>query len=85
MADTAFFQKANSLEDIDLLRYYADEWSRYTRGAKRLNLLFMFLNRYWVKRERDEGKKGVYQVYTVSSARHRSCAHRDIRLLLSWH
>ena len=51
---------------MDLLRYYAGEWDRYTRGANYLNRLFTYLNRYWVKRERDEGKKGVYQVYTVS-------------------
>jgi Cullin, a subunit of E3 ubiquitin ligase len=57
------------LEDIDLLRYYADEWYRYTRGANYLNRLFTYLNRYWVKRERDEGKKGVYQVYTVRPLR----------------
>ena len=72
MIDAAFEQKANSLEDIDLLRYYADEWSRYTRGAKYLNRLFTFLNRHWVERERSEGKKSVYPVYTVSSARRRN-------------
>ncbi|KAF5333224.1 hypothetical protein D9611_002822 [Ephemerocybe angulata] len=61
-------EKAATLEDIDLLRYYADEWYRYTRGANYLNRLFTYLNRYWVKRERDEGKKGVYQVYTLALA-----------------
>jgi cullin 1 len=50
---------------VDLLRYYATEWDRYTTGANFLNRLFTYLNRYWVKRERDEGKKGVFQVYTV--------------------
>lgn len=61
-------EKASTLEDMDLLRYYASEWSRYTRGANYLNRLFTYLNRYWVKRERDEGKKGVYQVYTLALA-----------------
>ncbi|KAJ7736082.1 hypothetical protein B0H16DRAFT_1730916 [Mycena metata] len=28
--------------------------------------LFTYLNRYWVKRQRDEGKKAVYQVYTLA-------------------
>lgn len=59
-------QKASTLSDVDLLRYYASEWDRYTTGANYLNRLFTYLNRYWVKRERDEGKKGVFQVYTVS-------------------
>ncbi|KAJ6518344.1 hypothetical protein C8R47DRAFT_1232498 [Mycena vitilis] len=51
-------QQAESLQDEALLRYYAAEWDRYTTGAN-------YLNRYWVKRERDEGKKAVYQVYTM--------------------
>lgn len=60
-------QKAAGLQDEDLLRYYAAEWDRYTTGANYLNRLFTYLNRYWVKRERDEGKKAVYPVYTVSA------------------
>jgi hypothetical protein len=59
-------QRADKLQDVDLLRYYGAQWDRYTTGANYLNRLFTYLNRYWVKRERDEGKKAVYQVYTVS-------------------
>ncbi|KAJ7804409.1 ubiquitin-protein ligase [Mycena olivaceomarginata] len=61
-------QKAETLQDEALLRYYAAEWDRYTTGANYLNRLFTYLNRYWVKRERDEGKKAVYQVYTLALA-----------------
>ncbi|KAJ7263792.1 ubiquitin-protein ligase [Mycena rebaudengoi] len=60
--------KAEGLQDEALLRYYAAEWDRYTTGANYLNRLFTYLNRYWVKRERDEGKKAVYQVYTLALA-----------------
>jgi cullin 1 len=60
------FQKTDSFQDEALLRYYAAEWDRYTTGANYINRLFTYLNRHWVKRERDEGRKGVYQVYTVS-------------------
>ncbi|KAL0568943.1 ubiquitin ligase (cullin) of SCF [Marasmius crinis-equi] len=52
-------EKADTLDNEDLLRYYASEWDRYTTGANYLNRLFTYLNRYWVKRERDEGKKEV--------------------------
>ncbi|KAJ7098549.1 Cullin [Mycena belliarum] len=64
-------QKAETLQDETLLRYYAAEWDRYTTGANYLNRLFTYLNRYWVKRERDEGKKAVYQVYTLALAQWR--------------
>ncbi|KAL5501399.1 CDC53_2 [Sanghuangporus vaninii] len=57
---------AEPLVDEDLLRYYAKEWDRYTTGANYINRLFTYLNRHWVKREKDEGRKGVYTVYTLA-------------------
>jgi cullin 1 len=64
--DLASVQASESLQDEALLRYYAAEWDRYTTGANYINRLFTYLNRHWVKRERDEGRKGVYPVYTVN-------------------
>ncbi|TCD69043.1 hypothetical protein EIP91_009106 [Steccherinum ochraceum] len=57
---------SDNLQDEALLRYYAQEWDRYTTGANYINRLFTYLNRHWVKRERDEGRKGVYPVYTLA-------------------
>lgn len=54
------------LSDEALLRYYASEWTRYTQGANFVHRLFTYLNRHWVKREKEEGKWNVYTVYTVS-------------------
>jgi len=48
-----------------LLTYYIKQWNRYTNAAKYINHLFKYLNRHWVKREVDEGKKDVYDVYTL--------------------
>ena len=45
--------------------FYIREWTRYTTAAKYVNHLFSYLNRHWVKREIDEGKKHVYDVYTL--------------------
>jgi cullin 1 len=59
-------QATEPLADESLLRYYAGEWTRYTTGANFVNRLFTYLNRHWVKREKDEGRRGVYQVYTLS-------------------
>lgn len=59
-------QECEKLSDIDLLKYYASQWDRYTTGAGYINKLFGYLNKHWVKREKDEGRKEVYTVYTVS-------------------
>lgn len=48
----------------DLLRYYSTEWLNYTVGAGFVHHVFRYLNRYWVKREMDEGKQNIYDVYT---------------------
>lgn len=61
-------QGAEDLNDEALLKYYAVEWDRYTTGANFVHRLFTYLNRYWVRREKEEGKKNVYTVYTVSGA-----------------
>ncbi|KAG9048975.1 hypothetical protein FS837_011526 [Tulasnella sp. UAMH 9824] len=57
---------SDNLQDEALLRYYTKEWDRYTTGASFINRLFSYLNRHWVQRERDEGRKGVYTVYTLA-------------------
>ncbi|KAI0036500.1 Cullin-domain-containing protein [Vararia minispora EC-137] len=57
---------SDPLQHEPLLRYYASEWDRYTTGANYINRLFTYLNRHWVKRERDEGRKGIYPVYTLA-------------------
>ncbi|CAI4210740.1 unnamed protein product [Parascedosporium putredinis] len=51
--------------DEALLSFYIKEWDRYTVAAKYIHHLFRYLNRHWVKREMDEGKKGIYDVYIL--------------------
>ncbi|KAI9824379.1 MAG: hypothetical protein M1832_001914 [Thelocarpon impressellum] len=55
--------------DEALLTFYIREWDRYTTAAKYINHLFKYLNRHWVKREMDEGKKHIYDVYTLHLVR----------------
>nr|KIR44787.1 Cullin 1 [Cryptococcus bacillisporus CA1280] len=59
-------EEAEKLPDQELLKYYARQWDRYTRGALYVNKLFNYLNKHWVKREKEEGRKDVYQVYTLA-------------------
>ena len=55
-----------------MLAFYIREWDRYTIAAKYIHHLFRYLNRHWVKREMDEGKKNVYDVYTLHLVQWRS-------------
>ena len=64
-ADTQPRQESEKLSDLDLLKVYAKQWDQYTRGADYVNKLFNYLNKHWVRREKDEGRKEVYTVYTV--------------------
>lgn len=56
---------ADTLDNEILLQYYAKEWKNYTIGAGFVHHIFKYLNRHWVKREMDEGKQDVYDVYTL--------------------
>jgi len=58
--------QGEKLSDLALLRFYAAEWDRYTTGSNYVNRLFTYLNRHWVKREKDEGRKGIYPVFTLA-------------------
>lgn len=55
--------------DEALLTYYIKEWKRYTQAGTYNNHLFRYLNRHWVKREMDEGKKDIYDIYTMHLVR----------------
>jgi cullin 1 len=58
-------KQSRTHSDEALLTFYIREWDRYTTAAKYINHLFRYLNRHWVKREMDEGKKNIYDVYTL--------------------
>ncbi|EGS22030.1 ubiquitin-protein ligase-like protein [Thermochaetoides thermophila DSM 1495] len=68
---TALVQQSKTHTDEALLQFYIREWQRYTDAAKYIHHLFRYLNRHWVKREMDEGKKNVYDVYTLHLVRWR--------------
>ncbi|ORX98722.1 cullin-2 [Clohesyomyces aquaticus] len=63
--------QARSKDHVDeaLLTFYIKEWNRYTTAGQYNNHLFRYLNRHWVKREMDEGKKNIYDIYTLHLVR----------------
>lgn len=52
-----------------LLQHYIKAWDRYTIGARYLNHIFDYVNRHWIKREREEGRKHIYEVNTLCLVR----------------
>jgi len=58
-------QAEGKLDDA-LLMYYSKEWERFTTAMKYINNIFDYLNRHWIKREADDGKKEVYDIETLS-------------------
>ncbi|KAI6827990.1 Cullin-domain-containing protein [Hortaea werneckii] len=55
--------------DGALLTYYISQWKRYTTAASYNNRSFRYLNRHWVKGQMDEGKKDIYDIYTLHLVR----------------
>lgn len=70
--------KSRTHTDEALLSFYIREWDRYTTAAKYINHLFRYLNRHWVKREMDEGKKNIYDVYTLHLVQWRATLFNEV-------
>lgn len=74
----ALVMQSKTHTDEALLSFYIREWDRYTTAAKYINHLFRYLNRHWVKREMDEGKKNIYDVYTLHLVQWRTTLFSEV-------
>lgn len=70
---------AEDLSDEPLLNFYTKEWNRYTTAASYINRLFTYLNRHWVKREKDEGRKHVYVVYILALVQWKDVLYKHVQ------
>ncbi|QEU59032.1 Cdc53 [Kluyveromyces lactis] len=52
-------------DNVTFLNFYVRRWERFTIGAIFLNRVFDYMNRYWVQKERSDGKRHIFDAHTL--------------------
>jgi cullin 1 len=74
---------ASGLMDESLLAFYHKEWLRFTAALRFVNHIFSYLNRHWIKREAEDGKKEVYEVNILGLVVWRDHLFREVKSRLT--
>ncbi|KAE9555745.1 hypothetical protein FO519_001097 [Halicephalobus sp. NKZ332] len=72
-------QEIESFRGSELLDNYHRVWLNFQFSSNVVNGIFSYLNRHWIKRELDEGKPDIHQVYNLAIV----CWQRELFMNLS--
>lgn len=73
---TNFVSRMQKPASETFLQFYVRKWIRYTIGAGYLHNVFDYINRYWVRKERDDGRKDIFDVSTLCLLTWKDCMFR---------
>ncbi|CAF3406371.1 unnamed protein product [Rotaria sp. Silwood2] len=65
VADHINHRKGFDLQGKNLLNFYVTSWEHYRFSSEVTNGFCYYLNRHWVRREYDTGRRDVYDIFTV--------------------
>lgn len=65
-----------------IIQKYYKEWDQYTVAMSKLNHIFAYLNRNWIKRQAEDGKEGIYDINTLSLVNWRDHVYVSLKDIL---